>query len=198
LSSFVTQSILKVKKDRLKNMLDTLITSKTRLKLLLKFFLNGNNKSYLRGLETEFGESSNAIRIELNRFEDAGLLVSSTEGNKKIYQANKSNTIFGDIHNMLIKFVGIDEIIEKVLRRVGDLHSAYIIGDFARGIDSPDIDLVLAGDDIDQSYVHTLIKKVESHIHRKVHVQILKKEMVRDFLDNNKNLLIWKNGKQPQ
>ncbi len=50
-------------------MLGTLITSKTRVKLLLKFFLNSNAKAHLRGLETEFGESSNAIRLELNRFE---------------------------------------------------------------------------------------------------------------------------------
>ena len=51
-------------------MLDTLITSKTRIKLLLKFFLNAQTKSYLRSLEGEFGESTNAIRLELNKFEE--------------------------------------------------------------------------------------------------------------------------------
>ena len=70
-------------------MLETLISSKTRIKLLLKFFLNGNTRSHLRALETEFRESSNAIRLELNRFEDAGMLVSNSEGNKKLFQANK-------------------------------------------------------------------------------------------------------------
>ena len=53
-------------------MIEALISSKTRIKLLLKFFLNSKTTSYLRGLEAEFGESSNAIRIELNRFEKAG------------------------------------------------------------------------------------------------------------------------------
>jgi len=172
-------------------MLDTLITSKTRLKLLLKFFLNGNNKSYLRGLETEFGESSNAIRIELNRFEEAGLLVSSSEGNKKIYQANKSNTIFNDIHNMLIKFVGIDEIIEKVLRRVGDLHSAYIIDDFARGIDKKVIDLLLVGDELNQTYLPGMVKKVEGMIKRKINLNIVSVAEAPAFLNQHTNLLIW-------
>lgn len=172
-------------------MLDTLITSKTRLKLLLKFFLNGNNKSYLRGLETEFGESSNAIRIELNRFEDAGLLVSTTEGNKKIYQANKSNSLFNDIHSMLIKFVGIDEIVEKVLRRAGDLHSAYIIGDFARGIDSKIIDLLLVGDSLNQAYITGLVNKVEGMVKRKVNVIIISVNGAPGFLSNHANLLIW-------
>jgi hypothetical protein len=172
-------------------MLDTLITSKTRLKLLLKFFLNGNNKSYLRGLETEFGESSNAIRVELNRFEEAGLLVSSSEGNKKIFQANKSNSIFNDIHNMLIKFVGIDEIIEKVLRRVGDLQSAYIIGDFARGIDKKTIDLLLVGSNLDELYILKQVSKVESMIKRKINVEIVSDADLSLFLSKQANLLIW-------
>jgi len=63
-------------------MLDTLITSKTRIKLLLKFFLNSNASSYLRNLEGEFGESTNGIRLELNKFEKAGLLQSQVSGNK--------------------------------------------------------------------------------------------------------------------
>jgi len=63
-------------------MLEALITSKTRIKLLLKFFLNSSNTGYLRGLEPEFGESTNAIRQELNRFEAADLLLTSVEGNK--------------------------------------------------------------------------------------------------------------------
>jgi hypothetical protein len=172
-------------------MLDTLVTSKTRLKLLLKFFLNGNNKSYLRGLETEFGESSNAIRIELNRFEEAGLLVSSSEGNKKIYQANKSNSIFNDIHNMLIKFVGIDEIIEKVLRRVGDLQCAYIIGDFARGIDKKTIDLLLVGSNLNREYISKQVGKVESMIKRKINVEIIADADLPLFLSGQASLLIW-------
>ena len=57
-------------------MLDSLITSKTRIKLLLKFFLNSSMKAYLRGLAEEFGESTNAIRLELNHLEEAGLLKS--------------------------------------------------------------------------------------------------------------------------
>jgi hypothetical protein len=177
-------------------MLDALITSKTRLKLLLKFFLNGNNKSYLRGLETEFGESSNAIRIELNRFEDAGLLVSSTEGNKKIYQANKRNSIYNDIHSLLMKFVGIDEIIEKVLRRVGDLQSAYITGDFARGIDKDTIDLLLIGDNLNQKYISGLTNKVEGMIKRKVNLDIISPDELAGYLANNNALLIWQENKE--
>ena len=53
-------------------MLDSLITSKTRLRMLIKFFINTANKGYLNGLATELGESTNAIRKELNHLQGAG------------------------------------------------------------------------------------------------------------------------------
>lgn len=63
-------------------MLELIITDEIRLKLLFKFFLNKQTTSYLRGLEAEFCESLNAIRMELYRLENAGLLNSSFSGNK--------------------------------------------------------------------------------------------------------------------
>ena len=47
----------------MQTMLDTLIQSKTRLKLLLRFFLNPESSAYLRGLAQEFDESTNAVRV---------------------------------------------------------------------------------------------------------------------------------------
>lgn len=94
-------------------MLDSLVTSQTRIKLLKKFFLNSSTKAHLRGLESEFGESSNAIRVELNRFEDAGLLQSLRAGNKKVYQANLKHPLFKDIHSIIMKETGIDRVIES-------------------------------------------------------------------------------------
>ena len=58
-------------------MLDSLITSKTRLRLLIKFFLNIANKGYLNGLANEFGESTNSVRKELNNLSSAGYLKST-------------------------------------------------------------------------------------------------------------------------
>ena len=47
-------------------MLGELITSKTRLRLMIKFFISQANRGYLNGLATEMGESTNSIRKELN------------------------------------------------------------------------------------------------------------------------------------
>lgn len=148
-------------------MIETLISSKTRIKLLLKFFLNSSTKAYLRGLATEFGESSNAIRVELNRLEEAGMLNSSSEGNKKFFSANINHPLFGEIHNILLKHIGFDHIIEKVISRLGDVDHVYVTGDLSRGLNSDIIDLLFIGN-IDKSYLIELIEKAETLISRKI------------------------------
>lgn len=148
-------------------MIETLISSKTRIKLLLKFFLNSNNSSYLRGLESEFGESTNAIRLELNKFEKAGLLNSSLSGNKKIFQANTKHPLFNDIHNILLKFTGLDKIVEKVVENLGDLVEVYVVGNLAKGLSSDIIDLVFVGD-IDKKYLFELMEKAQEKLGKKI------------------------------
>jgi hypothetical protein len=177
-------------------MINTLITSQTRIKLLMKFFLNSSIKAHLRGLESEFGESSNAIRLELNRFEEAGLLHSLKAGNKKVYQANERHPLFRDIHSMLLKESGIDRVIEKVIHRMGMLESIYLTGDFARGNDSPVIELILVGADIDREYLARKVNQAEALCGRKVSYVVLDPCEAGDYLLKLKPsdlLPIWSN-----
>jgi len=154
-------------------MLNTLITSKTRLKLLVKFFLNASTRSYLRDLEAEFRESTNGIRVELNRFEEAGMLVSHFEGNKKIFAANTNHPLFNDIHNLLLKYTGIDEIVQNVLNRLGGLEQAWLVGDFARGKDGEVINLLLKGKNINLEVLQDYITRAEVIIERKIRYLLL-------------------------
>jgi hypothetical protein len=173
-------------------MLETLITNKTRLKLLLKFFLNSNSSSYLRNLETEFDESSNAIRIELNRFEEAGLLVSNSERNRKIFRANVEHPLFPDLHSILMKYTGFDQIVDKIIYKLGGIIRAYITGDLAKGKDTKDIDLVLIGKEIDSAYLNSLITKVEKIINRTIHCLIITEQEETAFRSLHKEaLVIW-------
>ncbi len=176
-------------------MLDTLITSKTRIKLLVKFFLNSKSKSYLRNLESEFGESSNAIRLELNKFENAGLLQASFKGNKKLFQANTNHPLFKDLHNILLKHLGFDRMVETVVEGLGNLEKVFLTGAYAKGMQDEIIDLILVGDDINKKYLLTLIDKAESLIKRKIRYMVMK---VEEFVEYRKNvedgevLLLWK------
>lgn len=156
-------------------MLESLITSKTRIKLMLKFFLNPQSTAYLRGLAEELGESTNSVRVELNRFSEAGLIESEKNGRQIIYKANIKHTLFSDLHNLVIKYTGIDQLVETIISHLGDIECAFITGDYAKGIDSGLIDLVIVGD-IDKGYLNLLVEKAESYIKRKIRTLILNKQ----------------------
>lgn len=176
-------------------MLEAIITSKTRINLLLKFFLNSNTKAWLRSLESEFGESTNAIRLELNRLEKAGLLTSVMEGNKKVYMANTHHPLYNDLHSVLLKHIGLDKIIEKITDMLGKLKAVYLVGELAKGRNSKVIDLWFVGDQIDKNYLLSLIEKLEQKINRKIRYIDLTNNEFKDFRkDKSKEelLLIWK------
>ena len=156
-------------------MIEALISSRTRIKLLLKFFLNSNATAYLRSLEQEFGESTNGIRVELNRLENAGMLTSKLNGNKKIFQANTKHPLFNEVHNIVLKYVGLDRVIEDVIERLGRVEKVFLVGDFSRGLDSKIVDLLLVGN-IDREYLTKLIEKSESLINRKIRYLVYKEE----------------------
>lgn len=174
-------------------MLDTLITSKTRIKLLVKFFLNPESNAYLRSLEAEFGESTNAIRLELNKLEDANLLTSNLEGNRKIYRANESHPLFKNIHSIVRKHLGLDDLVEQVAQRLGNLEKVYLCGDIARGVDTKVIDIILVGDNIDESYLSKLVQKAEKIVSRSINYLVYTNtESLRNDVEA---ILLWKREK---
>lgn len=178
-----------------KNLLEYLITSKTRIKLLLKFFLNTEARGYLRSLAEEFGESTNAVRVELNRLTAAGLLDLKSEGRTKVYQANKNHVLFEEIHSIVKKYIGIDKLIEDIVSKLGNVELAFIIGDYAKGIDSGIIDLIIIGQ-VNVCYLGELVGKVEVLIKRKVKILVLNEEEFsawKNELGKEQVLCIWSN-----
>lgn len=156
-------------------MLDTLITSKLRVKLLTRFFLNPEVRSWLRGLETEFGVSSNAVRQELNRLEEADIIRSEEEGNRKLFKVNDTHPLFDDVRRIVLKTVGIEQVVENVLRRLGNLKKVYLTGALARGIDAPEVELYIIGD-VDRTYLSRLTNKAEKMIGKTIRTAVFTPE----------------------
>ena len=149
-------------------MLGELITSKTRLRLMIKFFISQANRGYLNGLATEMGESTNAIRKELNHLHTAGYLEKSKDNNKIHYKANTSHPLYEVLRKVILKHLGLEDAVEIVLERMGDVQQIILIGDYAKGIDSGKIEIIVVGQNLNTSYVQNLETKVEKLISRKV------------------------------
>ena len=149
-------------------MLENLITSKTRMRLLVKFFINTANDGYLRGLATEMHENTNAIRKELNNLSEAGFIIRDEQESKIIYKANKLHPFFSLLQQIVRKHIGLDDIIESIVDRIGSVNRVFLIGDYAKGIDSGLLEVVIEGGVIHQHYLEQLKEKIENEIQKTI------------------------------
>jgi DNA-binding transcriptional ArsR family regulator len=152
--------------------LNGIITSKTKVNLLVKMFLNPAMKAYLRELAKEFNVSTNAVRTELNTLTEHGILTAERDGRSVYYRANPQHPLFPELSSMVRKITGIDELARSVIERLGNLEAVYVTGDYAQGKDTGIIDLVLIGD-IDRVQLDDVVRKTENYIRRKIRPIIL-------------------------
>jgi hypothetical protein len=171
--------------------LEGLITSKTRIKMLLKFFTNSTATAYLRGMAEEFDESTNAIRHELNNLSKAGYIISNENGRTIEYRANVAHPLYNELKGLVHKYLGIDKIVENIIQKLGDLKCAYLIGDYAKGKDTGTIELLLVGD-VNKEYLSKLVTKAKALIHRDIKTEQLTEEQFSKQEEKFKNcLLLW-------
>lgn len=169
-------------------MLNSLITSKTRLRLLIKFFISQANKAHLNGLANEFGESTNSIRKELNNLFNAGYLLKSKSNNKIEYNVNPKHPLYKTMRKVVMKHLGLEDLVETVLEKMGTIEKIILIGDYAKGIDSGNIEVILTGTDLDMEYISNIENKIEKLINRKVTFYLSSK-----FLSDQKNIILYTN-----
>ena len=165
-------------------MLDVLITSKTRLRLLTKFFVSQANKGYLNGLANEMGESTNSIRKELNHLYNAGYLNKIKNNNKVEYNVNSLHPLYDTLRKVVLKHLGLEDIVDAVLEKMGSVDKIILVGDYAKGIDSGIIEIFLIGKKLNTEYISNLEDKIERLINRKVCFYLSKS------MADNKNSII--------
>tara|TARA_B100000945_G_C20265680_1_gene541461 strand:- start:319 stop:831 length:513 start_codon:yes stop_codon:yes gene_type:complete len=167
-------------------MLNSLITSKTRLRMLIKFFVSAANNGYLNGLANEFNESTNSIRKELNNLSGAGYLLKSKENNRIIYNANTSHPMFEVLQKIVRQHLGLEDIVETVIERIGDVDQIALTGEYAKGIDSGIIEIIINGSKVNNDYLEIINPKIKEKIGRDVSF------LLNQRLDSNSIILYQK------
>lgn len=161
---------------------------------MLKFFSNKHSKAYLRGLAEEFGESTNSVRHELNNLSNAGYLLSTENGRTIEYHANTQHPLYPELKNLVHKYLGLDNIVENIIKKLGNVEMAFVTGDYAKGKDTGIIDLVIVGD-INEKNLQKLTVKAEEAINRKIRSLVLsfkEYEELNKTLSPEKALWLWK------
>ncbi len=175
------------------SVLNSIITSKTRIRILMGLFLNPQRSAYLRELSEEFALSPSIVKGELQSMKENGLLTSEKAGNQILYRANQKHPLFPELNSMVQKALGMDRILDSIIDRLGDLEQAYLLDDYAEGRDTGIIDLLLVGR-IDSSNLTDLVTKTERYIGRKIRTLCLTQDEYGGMsaqLGKRPKLLLW-------
>jgi predicted nucleotidyltransferase len=117
------------------------------------------------------GSGTGAVHRVLQRFEKAGLVVVSREGNQKYYEARRDAPVFPELHGLVIKTVGIVEPLREALLPLADrIDFAFVFGSVAKGNERPesDLDLLIVSDELTYPDAYAALQQAEKWIARPV------------------------------
>jgi len=155
-------------------MLEALISSRTRVKLLTLFLLNPEKEYYIREIVRMTEENYNAVRRELANLERFGLITGQKKGNQQYYSVNRSFFLYDELQKIVLKTEGVAGIIRDSLAQQGGIECMFIYGSFAKGTAGAqsDIDLFIAGD-VDENLLIPLVHKSERAINREINYTLM-------------------------
>ncbi len=158
-------------------MLQDLMVSKVRVKLLQTFLSQPKEMFYVRQLVRLVGEEINAVRRELQRMENSGMLKKENRGNRIYYWFNKDYPLYQDFLSMVNKTIGLGGEIFKRKNKIGNIKFALLSGRMVRGLPTkPDsVDLLVVGD-LDLANLANLIKEEEKKLGREINYSVMSKE----------------------
>jgi len=166
-------------------MLQKLLRSKTRTKILTIFLMNPEKEMYIREVTKALNENINAVRRELSNLEQIGLLVSNTKGNMKYYTVNKDFPIYHELTSIIMKTEGISKILKNYLHNIGKIKVAFIYGSFASGEANAesDVDILIVGDLVEDELIQE-IAKIEKKLFRDINYVLLSEDEFKTRVEN--------------
>lgn len=120
-----------------------------------------------------------AVHRQLGRLAKAGLVLVTHEGNQKYYQARKDSPVFGELHGLIAKTVGIVEPLRAALAPLaGQIRAAFVFGSVAQGTDraGSDVDLFLLSDSLAYPDVYPALQNAERVLARPVNPTLMREE----------------------
>ena len=157
---------------RTKNLASTLF-NKTRLMVLRELVRTGDKSLHLREIARRAELSASGTHTELKNLESAGLVLVEESGNQRLYKLNPNCALYNEIRMMIVKTVGVADIIRKRMKNIRKINLAYIYGSFASGKyeSSSDVDLMVVGN-VDPEIIISKLMPCEEIIGREINARI--------------------------
>lgn len=117
------------------------------------------------------GTGRGALQRELEKLAAAELVTVKFIGNQKHYQANAASPIFAELRGIVLKTIGLADVLRMALTDVADrIRIAFVFGSVAKGTDTAasDIDLMVVADELGYTDLFEGLATAEQMLGRKV------------------------------
>ncbi|MBU1121904.1 MAG: nucleotidyltransferase domain-containing protein [Candidatus Omnitrophica bacterium] len=124
------------------------LISQVTVKVLNYFFINPQESLYIKELVVKFDLDKRNLVKKLRELETEGILRSERRGNLKLYSINKRYPLYREYEKIILKTVGVEAKLKKIVRQIQGVKRIYIYGSYASrkmGVYS-DIDLLVVGE----------------------------------------------------
>lgn len=158
-------------------MLASLFGSRLRARLLGWLFSHPDERFFVRELTGLLDEDPTNVSRELARLEKMDILMSIVEGRQKYYRVNKECAVFHELRGLVLKTVGVADILREALAPLEQqISMAFIFGSLASGeaTSASDADLLVVGD-VDEMALHKAIAAAEGRLGRPVNYTVVNK-----------------------
>jgi len=158
--------------------LEDIITSKVRVKILDLFFSNLTEMYHVRGIVREIGEEINAVRRELERLENAGILKKEPRGNRIYYFVRYDYPGFSDLLSIVAKSTGMGKQICESRSKLGKVSFVMFSGKFVRRKPSKkddNVDVLVVGEVV-LPELAMIIRTFESKLGKEINYTVMTKE----------------------
>jgi len=159
--------------------LNDIITSRVRVKILELFFRDVREIYHVRGIVRETGEEINAVRRELERLENAGIVKKESRGNRLYYWTRKDYPFYEDLLAIITKSTGLGSEIITNQKRLGNLSFVMFSGKFARRKPrkkEDDVDVLIVGNNVVLPELANLIRVEESKREGEINYTVMSRD----------------------
>jgi DNA-binding transcriptional ArsR family regulator len=130
------------------NALSKILSSKVRAEIFRVLFGLNAEEIHMREIERRTGFAIGTIQSELKKLLQLDLLAKRRDGNRLYYRANREHPLYPDIRSIVLKTVGLFDILRDALDHGGGIAVAFVFGSLAADRENArsDVDLVVIGD----------------------------------------------------
>lgn len=163
--------------------------SKVQQRVLGLLFVNADRSFYTNEIVRFVDSGIGAVQRELEKLAMSGLVTTHKIGNQKHYQANREAPIFEELRGIMLKTVGLADILRTALLPLSNkIHTAFIYGSIAKGSDTTksDIDIFILSDSVAYADLYNLLSASEAKLERPVNPSIYSmQELQRKLMEKN-------------